>query len=168
MKKLLVSLFALSLLAGSPALSREPELIDVFKDWSAFAMKQGGAKVCYLGSEPVKSEGKYKKRGSVLFVVTHRPAEKIIGEINFMAGYPLKDKSTVKVIIGDKTFSLFIKDSDAWAKDAKTDTAIVRAMIRGAKMTLKGTSTRGTGTTDTFSLKGFTAAYKAASKACKV
>ena len=45
---------------------------------------------------------------------------------------------------------------------------IVKAMIQGARMIIKGTSSSGTQTTDTYSLKGFTAAYKAINKACKV
>ena len=35
-------------------------------------------------------------------------------------------------------------------------------------MTVKGISGRGTKTTDTYSLKGFTAAYRTIGKACKV
>jgi hypothetical protein len=39
--------------------------------------------------------------------------------------------------------------------------------VKGAAMVVVGTSERGTKTTDTYSLKGFTAAYGAISKACK-
>ena len=45
---------------------------------------------------------------------------------------------------------------------------VVDAMIRGARLVVKGTSSRGTKTTDTYSLKGFSAAFKAIGKACKV
>ena len=48
------------------------------------------------------------------------------------------------------------------------DAKLVQSMIRGADMVVQGTSSRGTLTTDTYSLKGFTAAYKAINKACKV
>ena len=56
----------------------------------------------------------------------------------------------------------------AFAVDTKTDKALVDAMIRGARMVVKGTSSRGTKTTDTYSLKGFSAAFKTIGKACKV
>jgi invasion protein IalB len=72
------------------------------------------------------------------------------------------------ITIGDRKFSLFTQGSDGWAKDSETDKAIVKSMIHGSKMFIDGTSSRGTKTMDTFSLKGFTAAYKAASKACKI
>jgi len=161
-------LLGVLLLFPASSQAQEAGLIDVFGDWSAFAIKQGGDPVCYIGSEPVKSEGKYSKRGDVLFLVTHRPADKAIGVINFLTGYTFQVGSDAKVTIGDKTYSLFTDGGDAWARDGKTDKAIVTAMIRGASMIIQGTSSRGTLTTDTFSLKGFTAAYKAASKACNL
>ena len=41
-------------------------------------------------------------------------------------------------------------------------------MKRGRKMVVKGKSSRGTATTDTYSLTGFSAAYKAIGEACGV
>ena len=40
-------------------------------------------------------------------------------------------------------------------------------MIRGARMIIQGISSRGTKTTDIYSLKGVGAAWKAINKACK-
>lgn len=148
--------------------AQDSGLIDVFGHWSAFALKQDGKPVCYIGSEPIKSAGKYSKRGDVLFLVTHRPANKENGVINFQTGYTFKAGTDAILTIGKATFKLFTDDGDAWAVDAKSDKAIVLALIKGARMVLRGTSSRGTETTDTFSLKGFSAAYKAASKACKL
>ena len=155
-------------LVSLPARAADNGLIDVFGDWSAFAVKLDGKPVCYIGSEPTKSEGDYTKRGNVVFLVTHRPASKAIGVINFQTGYTFKDGSEVDLSIGKKSYSLFTDNNDGWARDAKTDKAIIQAMIRGAMMIVKGTSSRGTLTTDTFSLKGFSTAYKAVSKACKI
>ena len=44
--------------------------------------------------------------------------------------------------------------------------ALVNAMKRGNELVFKGTSERGTLTTDSYSLKGVTAAMKAIDKAC--
>jgi hypothetical protein len=41
-------------------------------------------------------------------------------------------------------------------------------MIRGLEMVVRGTSSRGTATKDTYSLRGFTAAYEAARDACNL
>jgi len=43
---------------------------------------------------------------------------------------------------------------------------LVGAMKAGIEMTIRGTSARGTETLDTYSLRGFTAAYNEAVTAC--
>ena len=43
---------------------------------------------------------------------------------------------------------------------------MVNAMAKGSKMVVKGTSSRGTPTTDTYSLMGFMAARRAITQAC--
>lgn len=162
------SLLSFVLITGSSTHAQEAGLIDVFGDWSAFSLKLDGKPVCYIGSVPVKSAGKYTQRGDIVFMVTHRPADQAIGVVNFQTGYTFKVGEDAILNIGDVTFKLFTDGQDAWARDVKSDQAIVLALIKGTRMVIKGISSRGTKTTDTFSLKGFTAAYKAASKACKV
>ena len=152
----------------STVCAEEPKFISIHKDWYVFTIKQKSTNVCFLTSKAAKSEGNYSKRGDVIFVVTHRPAEKELGVINFRTGYNFKKDMDAVITIDNNKFLLFTQGSDGWAKDSKTDKAIVNAMIRGSQMLIVGISSRGTKTTDTFSLSGFTAAYKAASKACKV
>ncbi len=143
-------------------------LIKVFDDWSAFAVKTGSTKVCYIGSEPQKAVGKYKKRGETFILVTHRPAEKSVGVISLKAGYTYKKGSEVEIVVGGFKQQLFTDNGHAWAYDAKADKALVRAMMGGSSLVAKGVSSRGTATTDTYSLNGFTAAYKGASAACGI
>ena len=81
---------------------------------------------------------------------------------------PTKKGSAVTVVIDGQKFDLFTQGSTAWAKDEKTDSALARAMIRGRKMTVTGTSMRGTKTVDVYSLSGFTAAYKTIGRDCGV
>mgnify|MGYP007046914488 CR=1 FL=1 len=156
------------LLVASPSGAQQAGLIDVFDDWSAFTSTESGAPVCYIGSEPTKATGDYKKRGKTYILITHRPAENALGVVSLEAGYAFKPGSGVDVAIGTNQFTLFTDGSNAWADDAKADQALVRAMRAGAIMEVSGTSGRGTLTKDTYSLKGITAAYKAASKACGV
>jgi invasion protein IalB len=137
-----------------------------YGDWSAFQFSEDGNPACYMSSEPTKATGDYKKRGDVFAIVTHRPAEKRIGEVSIIAGYSYKKDSTVAVAIGTQGFELFTQDDGAWALDAATDKKLVQAMRRGNRMVVKGTSARGTLTTDTYSLQGFTKAYRAIGKAC--
>jgi len=143
-------------------------LLGVFSDWSAFAIKEGGKPVCYTGSEPQKSVGKYKRRGDTFILVTHRPAEKSFGVFSLKAGYTYKPASEVDLAIGAFKQLLFTDKEHAWAYDGKADKALINALKRGSSLVAKGVSSRGTATTDTYSLKGFTAAYAAASKACGI
>ncbi|MBT6095755.1 MAG: hypothetical protein HOH04_12805 [Rhodospirillaceae bacterium] len=137
-------------------------------DWEAFTDKEAGKTVCYIGSEPTKMRGKYKTRGATYLLVTHRPAEKSKNVVSIRAGFSHKKGSEVTVSVGKTTLKLFTKDGWAYAPDADADKALVKAMVRGATMIVKSTSGRGTKITDTYSLKGFTAAYRAIGKACKV
>ena len=67
---------------------------------------------------------------------------------------------------GSKQFTLFTQNDMAWAVDDKTDRDIAKAIRGGSKMVVKGTSSRGTKTTDTFSLRGSSAAHDAISREC--
>jgi hypothetical protein len=152
----------------APVYAQKETSLGVFDDWEAYRETDGGKPVCYIGSQPKKATGKYKKRGDTYILITHRPAEKSIGVISLKAGYTYQKTSETDVIIGEEAFKLFTDLGHAFAYDQKTDKALVDAMIRGARMVVKGTSSRGTKTTDTYSLKGFSAAFKAIGKACKV
>ena len=158
-------------LLGAVALSMPAHAEDLgeFGDWSAVKGTEDGKPLCYLSAEPQKSEGNYKQRGPVYAIITHRPAEKSIGVVSFQAGYGLKGDAPVTVTIDGKTkFALFGQDEFAWTREAADDKALVAAMRNGSTLVVNGTSARGTLTTDTYSLSGFTAAISAINKACGV
>lgn len=158
------ALFA-ALLLTAPAEAQT--VLGNYKDWSALTAGDGDAKTCYIASAPTSETGKYEKRGDTFVLVTHRPADKTRDVVEIRAGYTYKKDTDVTVTIGSKTFKLFTNEDSAWAEDSKTDRAITRAMKAGHNMVVKGTSARGTLTTDTYSLSGFTAAHSAIDKACK-
>jgi invasion protein IalB len=87
-------------------------------------------------------------------------------EVSFTAGYTLRPQSSVAVEIDGKRFSLFVHEDRAYATDAAADRALARAMKAGRAMVVKGVSSRGTQTTDRYSLAGFAAAYQAIERAC--
>jgi invasion protein IalB len=144
----------------------DPTLVATHGKWSAYYTDESGSKVCYMASEPTKHEGKYKERGAIYALVTNRPAESTKNVFSYIAGYPYKAGSDVTVTIGDQSFSLFTQEDTAWAPDAATDEKIVQAMRKGTNMVVKGVSSRGTQTTDTYSLTGTGAAHDAITKEC--
>lgn len=136
-------------------------------NWEAFTEKQGSHLVCSIGAEPIKKEGNYKYRGQTYILVTHRPSEKSSNVVSVVAGYNFKKGSEATLIMGKKKTKLFTDGSHAFAHNSKTDNLLVKSMIKGSTMVFKGVSSRGTKTTDTYSLTGFTAAYKSMNAACK-
>ncbi len=161
---LLLAALACGLAAGPAAAGQ----LGRFQDWSAHTLAEGKSKTCYMHGEPRKKQGKYKRRGEVYAQIAHRPAERRRHEVSFTAGYVFKKGSQVDVRIDGKRFRLFTDRDTAWAHDAKADRAMVRAMKKGRTMVVRGTSSRGTLTTDTYSLAGFTRAHAAIGKACGV
>jgi invasion protein IalB len=155
---------------AAQAAAQDANLIDNFGKWSAFAEPAKAKKksLCYMASAPGKEEGDYKSRGDSYLLVTHRRKEKAFNVVSIRAGYSYREGSEVTVTIGGHAFQMFTDGGNAWAAEAKTDKALVAAMRAGSTMTVKGVSGRGTKTTDTYSLSGFTAAHNAISKACGV
>lgn len=151
-------------LAALPAAA--DELLGEFEAWDAAVTEVNGNKVCFISSPPEKAEGDYEQRGPVTTFVTHWPSQDKRDEISIKAGYTYKEDSLVTVQIGGNKWELWTDGDRAWAFDAGDEKALVRAMKGGLEMLVKGTSSRGTLTTDTYSLKGFTAAYEAISEAC--
>jgi hypothetical protein len=139
-----------------------------FGDWRAQTFTENGKPVCTAWSQPTNDEGDYSKRGAIYAYVTHRPAQKRLNEVQIVAGYRYKKGSEVHVRIGGETFKLFTRYDAAWARSPAVDRKLVGAMRRGNSMIVTGISGRGTDTTDTYSLKGITAAHDAINKACGV
>ena len=149
-----------------PVAAQEVEYLGTNRDWHAFQYMENGNRVCYMASRPTREEGNYTQRGDVFVLVTHRPAENSRDVISVITGYSYQAESEASVRIGNETFSLFTDDDTAWAYDTETDRAMVAAMRRGAQMVVQGTSSRGTLTTDTYSLFGFTATMETINEAC--
>lgn len=165
---LAIALVASLLPSGAPAVAAEAKRIGTFDAWSAFSFGDGQSKLCYVHSVPESSDGDYTRRGETYVQITHRPAEKSLNVIGITAGYVYKPGSEAEVEIDGNKHTLFTNGDGAWARDAKGDAALVAAMKAGNTMIVRGTSTRGTLTIDTYSLRGFTAAHNAINKACGV
>ena len=117
-------------------------------------------------SQPRKQEGQFKKRGEVFFFVTHWPGEEGKNAVSISNGYSFKPDSQVIVTVDGKAFKLFTQGEMAWTKDQATDDAVTAALQEGYSLVVQGVSSHGTATTDTYSLKGSVAAFKAVAEEC--
>ncbi|TNE41177.1 MAG: hypothetical protein EP348_01285 [Alphaproteobacteria bacterium] len=163
-------IFAFSLvMAGfTPALAqqKEPRALGTFNDWLAYSWIENGHKVCYMLSRPTKSLPTNVNRGDIYLMVTFRPQSKSKEEVSHVTGYPYKKNSTAEVEIGNKKYTLATDKDVAWVPENQSDETLIKAMKRGAKLVIRGRSERGTLTTDTYSLQGFTAAHRQIRKSC--
>ena len=147
--------------------AQDVKALGTFGKWIAATYQEGGRQVCYMSAEPEKSDGNYKARGKPTLLITHRPGEKAFDIVSMVAGYQYLGDSDAVVAVAGKRFKLFTNGDRAWARDAQTDKTLVQTLAKGTSATINGTSNRNNVTTDTFSLKGFAAAYKAIGDACK-
>lgn len=157
MKKL-ISLVAI--LIFSPIIAGASTLDSTHSDWKVYSDGKG---VCYIASQPVKEDGNFKRRGQPYVLINDKGRN---DEINVSSGYPYKKNSEVELKVDSKTFPLFSQNENAWAKTTNADAAIVLWMKRGANLSVKGVSGRGTYSIDTYSLKGVSAAYKRMKELC--
>ena len=125
-----------------------------------------GDKSCMLFGQPERSTGDYTQRGDVFLFVTHRPDETSFDKVSYETGYTYQKDSRVSIRIKDASFELYTDGTAAWTLSVADDIALVEAMRRGATMIVEGTSSRGTLTTDEFSLRGFTAGHRAIGRSC--
>lgn len=167
------AVLAVGLLGSSTAGAAAETRVDAKADWSVFRT-DSGAKECWIVSAPTSWTAKRGNsdvtssvsRGDILLMVSVRPGDNVKSEVSFNAGYPLRDGRDVTIRIGSGSYELFTEGEWAWLKSPAQDGEAVDAMRRGAVAIVTGVSSRGTTTTDTFSLKGFTAALEAAQDLC--
>jgi len=157
---------AAGIAAPGAASAQNVQYISSSRDWHAFQFTENGSKACYIATKPTKAEPANVRHGDVFILVTNRPAEKQKNVVSLQVGYTLKQGSDVTATIGGKNFQLFTDGNTAWSRDAAADDALVNAMKGGSTMTVKASSSRGTGTSYTFSLAGISAALAEINKAC--
>ncbi len=167
--KLTLVLFAVCIFAPI-ASAQKRDIIGSFRDWDALIIKEGNTKTCYMISTPKRSTANKKnvRRGDIYITVTNRPSVGVKSEVNAVMGYPLRPNSEVRFQVdGKRAQGLFTEGSTAWAYDGSDDAKLAASMKAGSNLVVTGTSARGTQTTDTYSLSGFTAALNAINKACR-
>ena len=101
-----------------------------------------------------------------MFIST-RPADKVTNEISIVIGYPFKPGSEATCGGRLNVFALYTQQDGAWIKNATEEAQMVDAMRGGQNAVIKGTSAKGTQSTDTFSLKGVAQALDRTAQECK-
>ena len=140
-----------------------------FQDWRAHQFLDAGKRVCTMWTQPKTSEGKYTRRGEVFAFVSLRQSEPTVtGTVSLEMGYPATPGEEIAVSVDrGGAIRLPVTEGLAWTDSPEINRKLVDEMLTGLEMVVVGRSARGTETTDTYSLRGATAAYRAISDACR-
>ena len=155
--------------AAAVAGGAKPTLLGQFGDWGAYTASPGGKKICFAIAKPASSETNPtgKTRNPSYMFVASRPADKVSNEISIIIGYPFKPNSDATIAIGSSSFALYTRQDGAWIKNATEEAQLIEAMRGGQNAVVKGTSAKGTHSTDIFSLKGLAQALDRSGQDCK-
>ena len=164
------ALLAASLLFGLQSADAQvkPEPLAENANWRAHSYMRDGTKVCYMHAKPAKSKGNYKRRGAPNIMVTRRQGSRTTEEVSVTSGYPYPEGKAVKVTIDGRQFNFDLTHGEhAWVSDEAADATVVKAMIRGREMKVRGVSLKNTYSEDSYSLIGFTKIHDAIIRACQ-
>tara|TARA_B100000575_G_C23120164_1_gene648094 strand:- start:416 stop:889 length:474 start_codon:yes stop_codon:yes gene_type:complete len=118
-----------------------------------------GDEYCYIGSRAEKTDLPDSKKRGDYYILVYKYKGNPDTIIQIEAGYNYKLDTNIIVNI-DKGEYLFYTTEDvpdsAWTDN---DNKVIFAMKKGLVLIVTGTSSRGTITNDTYTLKGFTSAY---------
>jgi hypothetical protein len=154
---------------ATPAGDAQPTLLGQYGDWGAYTASPGGSKVCFALAKPktTKMEPAGRQRGQSYVFVSIRPGEKVKNEVSVIIGYPFKSSSDATAEIGTAKFAMYTQNDGAWIKNVGEEARMVASMRKGVDLTVKGTSGRGTASTDQYSLKGLAQALDKIEQECK-
>ena len=147
-------------------------LLGQYGDWGAYTASPAGQKVCFALSKPSSSVDNPPNRRTaanpVYLFISTRPSEKVSNEVSVLVtGYEFKPNTEASVAVGGTNFAMYTQKDGAWVKNAADEAKLIDTMRKGADVVIKATTSRGTQTTDTFSLKGIGQAVDRAAQECK-
>ena len=166
---LFAALLCIALLAGPEQADAQvkPEPLADNANWKSHTYVSDGSKVCYMHAKPAKSAGNYKRRGAPNIMVTRRQGSRTTEEVSVTSGYPYPEGKPVKVTIDGRRYNFDLTHGEhAWVSDEEDDAIVVKAMIRGRELKVRGVSLKETYSEDTYSLIGFTKIHDAIVRAC--
>ena len=125
-----------------------------------------GDEYCYIGSLAIKSDLPENKKRGDFYVIVYKFKGNPETIVQIEAGYDYNTDEDIIVTI-DKGDYIFYSTEDipssAWTEN---DKSVIFAMKKGLEMSVKGQSSRGTITNDSYTLTGFTSSYNKLNDNC--
>jgi hypothetical protein len=139
----------------------QPRPLGRFENWTAATHLEGGQMVCYAFTRAQNSAPRLPGRGDVVLTVTERPTGR--DAVALSAGYTYPPNSEVRLRVERAEQEFYTAQRSAFSRDGH---AAVAAMMKSHEAVARGPGPRGIPVTDSFSLRGFEAAYSAIARAC--
>jgi hypothetical protein len=138
-----------------------PQRLGTFDDWTAATHTEAGQTVCYAFTRAQSSTPALSGRSAVILTVTQRVSGR--DSVALEAGFTYAPDVAVTVQADKATLDFYTSQRAAFARKGHDAVAALQA---AGKAVAHSPAPHDATVTDTFSLKGFSAAYAAISKAC--
>ena len=138
-----------------------PSAIGRFEDWTAATNKAAGQTECYAFTRATSSVPALPGRGDVVLTVTERPGGR--DAVAISVGFAYAPGAVAAVAAEAATFDFYTAGRSAFARDGH---AVALAFQRARQVQARSPGPQRKVVTDSFGLRGFTAAYAAIQKAC--
>jgi len=142
-----------------------PKKLGVFGDWTAATHQEAGATVCYAFTYPAHSVPTLPGRDEVVLTVAERPTAR--DDVALSAGFAYAPGAAVTVQVDQTGLDFYTAQPqpgrNAFARDGK---AAIAAFQKGSEAQARSPGPHDAHVVDTFSLRGFSAAYAEINKAC--
>jgi invasion protein IalB len=147
----------------------EPTLLAMFGEWGAYKALPSGKKVCFALAKPVSSSTTppNRPRDPIWMFISSRPGEKVRDEVSVIFGYGLKPNADATIEIADGSYAMNTQGDGAWVRNPAEEPKLVETLRKGANVTVKGTSAKGTVSTDVYSLRGLAQALDRVGQECR-
>jgi Invasion associated locus B (IalB) protein len=147
---------------GAPSGSGAAKKLGDFEDWIAATHQESGQTVCYAFVRAKSSVPAVPGRAEAVLTVTERP--NLRDTVAISAGFPYRKDATVTMQVDTTGVDFYTAQSSAFARDGR---AAVAAFHKGEQALARSPGPRDSQViVDTFSLRGFNAAYAEINKAC--
>jgi invasion protein IalB len=145
----------------------KPNPLGSFGDWNAYTAAQGKERTCYALAMPKDRAPNALKRDQAYVFIASRPGENVRNEVSIIMGFAMKEAAEAKAEIGNTSYALLAKGTNAWLKNPAEETQFIDSMKRGSKLIVKAPSIKGNVTTDSYSLAGLSQALERVQKECQ-
>jgi hypothetical protein len=152
--------------AAPAPIETKAHLVQKIKDWTVFVYEGTEGRVCFAAAAPSDMQPKTVKRTPVIFYITSWQKDGVHNEVSVKQGYSMKANAAATVALAGQSFVLTAEDDKIFVKEAESERKLLTAMAGGGEMIVKATSSKGTATTDHYSLDGITEAVQKIQEIC--